>query len=175
MIQRLKFHQIVIVIFFGSAFFSANLFARTVFLNGTDISSAKSQDLKNVSIHIDEKGDLYISAPHYQVNEENTFLPLSKYVQSLNRPSHKGLEEVPKAGFETDQGVKVPSLSEQSISPEAQSGQAPNVSVAAPKAQETTSAVPEKSASPASKEGLKSAQGSTSVPAGKAGSKTNPE
>lgn len=51
--------------------------SRSVFLNGTDISSAKTQYLKKVDVKIDEKGDLHIVAPHYQVQEENTFVPLS--------------------------------------------------------------------------------------------------
>jgi hypothetical protein len=69
---------------------------RSVFLNGVDISSAKSQDLKNVDLHINEAGDVFIIAPHYQVNEEDTYVPLSKYVQGLNAPAHK--EPQPASG-----------------------------------------------------------------------------
>src|SRR5690606_10690339 len=58
------------------------------FLNGTDISSARSQELKNVNVVINERGDVFIIAPHYQVNEEDTYIPLSKYVQGLNAPVH---------------------------------------------------------------------------------------
>lgn len=63
--------------------------ARSLFLNGTDISSARSQELKNVNIVINENGDIFIIAPHYQVNEEDTYIPLSKYVQGAGTPSHK--------------------------------------------------------------------------------------
>ncbi|MEZ4743737.1 MAG: hypothetical protein R3B45_15050 [Bdellovibrionota bacterium] len=52
--------------------------ARNIYLNGIDISNAFNQDLENVSIHINESGDIFVIAPHYQVNEEETFLPLSK-------------------------------------------------------------------------------------------------
>jgi hypothetical protein len=62
---------------------------RNVYLNGVDISSARSQDLKGVDLHINETGDIFIIAPHYQVNEEDTYVPLSKYVQGLNAPEHK--------------------------------------------------------------------------------------
>lgn len=63
--------------------------ARSVYLNGTDISSARGQELKNVTIHINEKGDIFVIAPHYQVNEEDAYVPLSKFVQGLNTPRHK--------------------------------------------------------------------------------------
>ena len=63
--------------------------ARSLFLNGVDISSARSQELKNVTVQINENGDIFIIAPHYQVNEEDTYVPLSKYVQGINLPVHK--------------------------------------------------------------------------------------
>ena len=67
---------------------------RNVFLNGIDISSAKSQDLKNVDVHITESGDIFLVAPHYQVNEEDNFVPLSRYVQGLNQPQHQTPQKV---------------------------------------------------------------------------------
>jgi hypothetical protein len=62
---------------------------RSVFLNGVDISSARSQELKNVDLVINEQGDVFITAPHYQVNEEDTYVPLSKFVQGASAPEHK--------------------------------------------------------------------------------------
>ena len=73
---------------------AATVGSRSIFLNGVDISSAKSQDLKHVDIHISESGDLFIIAPHYQVNEEDTYVPLSKYVQGLNQPAHKAPQAI---------------------------------------------------------------------------------
>lgn len=73
---------------------AATVGSRSIFLNGVDISSAKSQDLKHVDIHISENGDLFIIAPHYQVNEEDTYVPLSKYVQGLNQPAHKAPQAI---------------------------------------------------------------------------------
>jgi hypothetical protein len=67
---------------------------RNVFLNGVDISSAKSQDLKNVDVHISDNGDVYLVAPHYQVNEEDSFVPLSRYVQGLNQPQHQPAQKL---------------------------------------------------------------------------------
>src|SRR4051812_24249722 len=69
---------------------------RSVYLNGTDISSARSQELKGVDLVINEKGDIFIIAPHYQVNEEDTYVPLSKYVQGLNGPKHQPMQPMQK-------------------------------------------------------------------------------
>ena len=76
---------------------------RNIYLNGVDISSARSQELKNVDLVINEKGDLFIVAPHYQVNEEDTYVPLSKYAQGMNAPKHqpmRKLEPVPEKPME---------------------------------------------------------------------------
>lgn len=62
---------------------------KSVFLNGVDISSARSQELKNVDVIINEQGEIFLLAPHYQVNEEDTYVPLSKYAQGLGPISHK--------------------------------------------------------------------------------------
>lgn len=67
---------------------------RSLFLNGVDISSARSQDLKNVDVHINESGDVFIVAPHYQVNEEDTYVPLSKFVEGVNAPTHKPAQAI---------------------------------------------------------------------------------
>lgn len=50
---------------------------RNIYLNGTDITGAVDQELKKVDLHIDQDGHIYISAPQYQVFEEDHFLPLS--------------------------------------------------------------------------------------------------
>lgn len=62
---------------------------RSVFLNGIDISSARSQDLRNVHVKITETGDVYVTAPQYQVTEEETFMPLSSYSSKPPMPEHK--------------------------------------------------------------------------------------
>lgn len=67
---------------------------RSIFMNGTDISSSRSQDLKNVDIHINENGDIFIVAPHYQVVEEDSYIPLSKFVQGINTPAHKAPQPI---------------------------------------------------------------------------------
>ncbi len=70
------------------AFAAEQTFARSVYLNGVDISSVSNQQLKNVTIQIDEKGDVYITASHYQVHEEKNYVPLSK-TEVLANPMHK--------------------------------------------------------------------------------------
>jgi len=62
---------------------------RSIYLNGVDVSSARNQDLRNVHIKISENGDLFISAPQYQVTEEETFMPLSSYTTKSLAPAHK--------------------------------------------------------------------------------------
>lgn len=70
------------------------LWARSIFLNGKDISSARNEDLKNVEIRIDQHGDVFIIAPHYAVHEEETFTPFSRYAQGTP-PSHATGNELP--------------------------------------------------------------------------------
>lgn len=65
-----------------------SIYARSVYLNGQDITSARVQTLKKVNLKIDENGDIYIEAPHYHVNEETTYTPLSSYNKKLNAPKH---------------------------------------------------------------------------------------
>ncbi|MGE0172864.1 MAG: hypothetical protein AB7T49_08770 [Oligoflexales bacterium] len=64
-------------------------FARSVYLNGQDISSVRSTTLKNVNILIDDKGSVYIEAPHYKVDEQNTYLPLSRSNTPEGKPQHQ--------------------------------------------------------------------------------------
>lgn len=57
-------------------------YSRSIFVNGIDVSSIKNQTLKKVDVYVDEHGNIYIQAPHYQVTEESSFIPLSKYYQN---------------------------------------------------------------------------------------------
>lgn len=73
----------------GSATMPVTTPNRSVYLNGVDISSSRNEDLRNVHIKISENGDLFISAPQYQVTEEETFMPLSSYTTKSMPPEHK--------------------------------------------------------------------------------------
>jgi hypothetical protein len=59
---------------------------RSIYLNGTDISSVRNQNLKDVTLTIDEKGDIFITASHYQVSEQTHYAPLSRLE---TKPEHK--------------------------------------------------------------------------------------
>ncbi len=114
-------------VFYATLIHAAPAGTRSVYLNGVDISSAKSQDLRNVDVHINEAGDLFIIAPHYQVNEEDTYVPLSKFVQGMNLPKHKPPQKVgstdevmPVAKVEPGQPIPKPG---EPVSPSAQSQQ----------------------------------------------------
>ena len=65
--------------------------ARNIFLNGVDISSTRGQLLENVTIQIDDKGDLFINAPNYVVQEEENYVPLARGQQTKQweMPEHK--------------------------------------------------------------------------------------
>lgn len=70
---------------------------RRIYLNGVDISSAKHQSLKKVDLRIDGQGNLYIEAPHYDVTEESTYIPLSSLAtESASRPAHKSGGPLPE-------------------------------------------------------------------------------
>ncbi len=67
---------------------------RSIYLNGVDISSARNQDLRNVQVKVGDNGDIYISAPQYQVTEEETFMPLSSYSGRSGTPTHRPPQEL---------------------------------------------------------------------------------
>lgn len=71
--------------------------ARSIFLNGIDISSASSQEIKQVDLRIDSQGNLFITAPHYQVFEQDSFHPLAKQQKEkeIAPISHKTILEQP--------------------------------------------------------------------------------
>jgi hypothetical protein len=64
---------------------------RSIFLNGVDISNARQQELRSVHVQIDSDGNVFIKAPHYQVTEEETFIPLSSTKSPPNSPHHTAL------------------------------------------------------------------------------------
>jgi hypothetical protein len=49
---------------------------RFVYLNGKNISALKDEVLENVTVRIDSQGNINISAPHYEVQEQTSFHPL---------------------------------------------------------------------------------------------------
>jgi hypothetical protein len=122
---------------------------RSIFLNGVDISSARNQELHNVDLQINENGDLFIVAPHYQVNEEDSYVPLSKYVQGLSLPEHKA----PKNGAAAVQVGTAKKLEKaetfplvpkagEPVSPPAKSGGVPAPEVTGEKAEDAPPALP---------------------------------
>lgn len=72
----------------GFVFFliSFTAFGKSVFLNGKDVSSATGKKLEGVNISIAENGDIYISAPQYQVLEEVSYTPLGQGKKDLSTP-----------------------------------------------------------------------------------------
>lgn len=87
---------------------------RSIFMNGVDISSARNQDMRNVHIRISENGDIFITAPQYQVTEEETYTPLSSYIPGQSRPVHQAPAEIGtesrSAALETDGPTVAPTV-----------------------------------------------------------------
>lgn len=70
---------------------------RLIYLNGVDISSAKHQILERVTVRIDGQGHIFIEAPHYEVTEESTYIPLSSLAtEQASRPFHRNAGPLPK-------------------------------------------------------------------------------
>ena len=87
---------------------------RSIFLNGIDISSAKHQTLENVTVRIDGQGHLYIEAPHYEVNEESTYIPLSSWNrEGFGLPKHAKRGEIPNSNSKMGTTSRLPQLSNQ--------------------------------------------------------------
>jgi hypothetical protein len=84
--------------------------ARNIFLNGKDISSAKGQKLDKVNVFISENGDIFITAPQYQVFEEKTFVPIAKSKSSP--PTTNSHPAILGASGQTSPGTPVSKVSE---------------------------------------------------------------
>ncbi len=87
--RSLKSMSILLILLMIGLSHAAPASARSVFLNGTDVSSSRNQRLNNVAVTIDENGNLFIEAPQYRVHEENTYMPLSSWIKGVNIPEHK--------------------------------------------------------------------------------------
>lgn len=89
-----NFWQYFAISVFAVAATTPAAFARNIFLNGVDVSSSRSQELRNVQVRINEKGDIFISAPHYQVTEEDFFTPLSRLATPPQASQNSGSPEL---------------------------------------------------------------------------------
>jgi hypothetical protein len=100
---------------FGAAITaSGNPTGRSVFLNGEDISSARNQKMTNVTITIDEDGNILVDGPQYRVHQENTYTPLSR----LSRlgpnpyPAHKPPQAIKLPSADGEASVPVSPITE---------------------------------------------------------------
>jgi hypothetical protein len=80
----------------GQTFPVSSSTTRVIYLNGVDISSAKNQSLEQVNVRIDARGNVYIEAPQYEVQQESTFVPLSRQTPPHpNLPVHRSPGPLP--------------------------------------------------------------------------------
>lgn len=82
------------IITFSNELLASNCTGRSIYLNGIDISGSQNQELKKVDVTINENGDIFITAPQYEVYEEDHYLPLSKTPKGLNGPEHRALQQL---------------------------------------------------------------------------------
>jgi hypothetical protein len=59
--------------------------ARSIFLNGADVSGVRNQSMNDVSVHIDDLGNVMISAPQYKIHDRSRYHPINKQ----NKPTHQ--------------------------------------------------------------------------------------
>lgn len=79
---------------------------RSVFLNGVDISSTKNQSMQQVNITIDSQGNVYIEAPHYEAQQESTFVPLGRQGSvNVSIPQHRAPQAIPNANTPTQDAL----------------------------------------------------------------------
>lgn len=79
---------------------------RSIFLNGVDISSTKNQSMQQVNISIDSQGNIYIEAPHYEAQQESTFVPLGRQgTVNITIPQHKAPGPLPTAQMPAQQAL----------------------------------------------------------------------
>lgn len=85
-----------------------SVFCQNIYVNGIDVSSAINQHLEKVDIHIDERGDVFITAPNYEVHEEVSYRPLNKAPADSATLLHQTAKELPPVPKEAKIDVKTP-------------------------------------------------------------------
>jgi hypothetical protein len=103
----------------GSSAFGQGKF----FVNGAEATNLRNVEMQNVSIRINENGDIFIQAPQYQLQTSDKFIPIDDY-QKKNLPPQPNIaqdlpvhrepgplrhgdrkpDEPPPAAIETTQG-----------------------------------------------------------------------
>ncbi len=89
---------------------------RVIYLNGVNISSVKNQELENVNIHIDNNGNIYIDAPHYEIGVEQSYHPLMPSELPKFQKGEFREAPVPKGVFSKETG-KITSKEPMSVLP----------------------------------------------------------
>lgn len=130
--------------------------ARVIYLNGADISSAKNQSLEQVNVRIDARGNVYIEAPQYEVQQESTFVPLSRQTPPHpNLPVHRTPGALPNE-------VEMPA-SKQGLASPAETGDTINQPETDPPMPATGSGLMEKEGTRKQLDGIPSKDGSAAT------------
>ena len=72
--------------------------ARSIFVNGVDITGAVEQTLREVTVYIDKNGDVLITAPQYRVLAKESVKPLGGKPERRRLPKHRSPEKMSVSG-----------------------------------------------------------------------------
>ena len=72
--------------------------ARSIFVNGVDITGAVEQTLREVTVYIDKNGDVLITAPQYRVLAKESVKPLGEKPERRRLPKHRSPEKMSVSG-----------------------------------------------------------------------------
>ena len=84
------------------------IFARTIYVNGVDVSGIRNAEMKDVTVKISESGDVFILAPQYQVLEEKTFVPVNEHEVMRSKVKHTPPTQLPKLSTKSEEAMKAP-------------------------------------------------------------------
>lgn len=76
--------------------------SRMVYLNGQNITATKNQTLDNVTVRIDEMGNIHLTAPHYEIATDSSYHPLLPSELPRFPKDHIRIDGLPQGVFSKD-------------------------------------------------------------------------
>lgn len=66
-----------------------------LFVNGVEATNLRNVEMQNVSIRINEGGDIFIQAPQYQLMTSDKFISIDEYQKKDSAPLHTRVQDLP--------------------------------------------------------------------------------
>ncbi len=82
--------------------------SRMVYLNGVNIGNVRDQELQNVTIRIDEAGNINVIAPQYDVSRETSYHPLLPAELPRFPKSNAQIPGIPEGRYSKEKGFPAP-------------------------------------------------------------------